>query len=49
MYSTNADDKIDYREYFVALMDQINGLNGQIDSQIAKNDCEFMAAYRGHM
>lgn len=40
------DPKVDYREQYIKVKEQINNLNSQIDFQIAKNDGEFLAAYR---
>lgn len=40
------DKKLDYREQYIKVKEQINLLNGKLDSQIAKNDGEFLAAYR---
>lgn len=34
---------------YVRLKEAINVFNTQIDQQIAKNDYEFLAAYRSHM
>lgn len=40
---------LDYREQYIRVKEQVNQLNSRIDDQIAKNDSEFLAAYRSHM
>ena len=40
---------VDWRDYYIPVKQLVNQLNGKIDAQIAKNDGEFLAAYRSHM